>query len=67
MSSSKFQASERFYMALLPRSDGPGLCCEEAASDRTQPMIIVIDQGIPLRSNHDETDKAGDGAWNRPP
>jgi hypothetical protein len=54
-------------MTLLPRLNGPGPRCEEAASDRTQPIIIVIDQGIPLQSNHDETGKAGDGAWNCPP
>jgi hypothetical protein len=53
-------------MALLPRSDGPALNCDETASDRTQPMIIANDQGIPLQSNHDETYKAGDGVWNCP-
>jgi len=54
-------------MTLLPRSDGSGPRCEEATSDRTQPMIIAIDQGIPLQSNHDETYKADNGARNCPP
>lgn len=45
-------------MVMLPRSDGPRLSCDEALSDRTQPMITVNDQGIPLQSNHDETHKA---------
>jgi len=67
MSSSRFLASGGFCTTLLLRLDGSGPHCKEAASDRTQPMIIAIDQGILLQSNHDETYKADNGAWKCPP